>query len=140
MPTISLDELADAYQRTQRAITRAIETDAALERDRDIVDDGFFLLIFGQIERRITDLAVEKVERSAEKQYLRGRNAGFDRKIEIALRDQSDELKEDLTNWYGVRSDIAHGRSLASGIEIGPVLASAGEIDVLLVTIQQQSC
>jgi hypothetical protein len=138
MPAVGLDDLADTYQRAQQAITRAIENATALEQDQDIVDDGFFLLIFGQIERRITDLAVEMVNRAEEKEYLRGRNAPFDRKIGIALRDHADELKGDISTWYGVRNDIAHGKSLASGIEIGPVLARAREIDALLNAIQQQ--
>jgi hypothetical protein len=93
---VGLDDIANAYKRAQRAITRTLEdlneldalnAIAALEHDRNIIDVAFFVLIFGQIERRITDLAVQRVQREAEKDYLRGRNASFERRIEMALRD-----------------------------------------------------
>jgi hypothetical protein len=132
MFNIGLDELAEAYQRVQKAIARPLTDGIILESDPDVVDNGFFLLIFGQIERRITDLAVSKAQRQEEKTYWGGRSAPFDRKLEFALRDHGTALKDEIGNWYDDRSDIAHGRSLASGIEIGPVLARAREIDALL--------
>src|SRR5436309_9218865 len=72
MPAISLDGIANAYRRAQRSIVRGMEDAAdfdddarfaALELDQNIVDAAFFVLIFGQLERRITDLAVHKVKR-----------------------------------------------------------------------------
>lgn len=98
---ISFDDIDAAYRRARRSIMRGLEDAAdfdddaqfaALERDQDIVDAAFFVLIFGQLEKRITDLAVRKVYRQQEKNALRGHK--FEKRLEIALRDQPDLRKE----------------------------------------------
>jgi hypothetical protein len=72
MPDVSLDDIGLAYARVQRSIERGMEDAAdfgdelrwsALTRDQIIVDATFFILIFGQLERCITNLAVRKLNR-----------------------------------------------------------------------------
>jgi hypothetical protein len=58
----------------------------------------------------------------------------------MALRDQpNQDLKAEIELWYDTRSDVAHGRSLASGIEIGSVLDRARYLDAMLGGLQQNN-
>lgn len=137
--SINLDDIAGAYTRVQRSIIRGQEdaidfnNEEQLDtwaRDQNIVDAAFFVLIFGQLEGRITKLAARKVEREDQKNALR--DAKFIQRLKIALPHQED-LRDEIEDWYSVRSDPAHGRGIASGYEIGPLLARAREIDALLI-------
>jgi hypothetical protein len=64
-----------------------------------------------------------------QKQALR--EAKFEKRLELALRDKA-ELQDEIKGWYGIRNDAAHGASIASGYEIRPVLSRAREIDALI--------
>jgi len=141
MPAVSLDDIEKAYHRAQRSMSR--EIDEALEiiddaqfdawaRDKNIVDAGFFILIFGQLERRITDIAVHKVNGPKHQRALR--DAPFEKRLEIALRGQPD-LIEQIEDWYAVRNDPAHGQHIASGYDIPEVLARAREVDAILAAL-----
>jgi hypothetical protein len=138
MPVVSLDDLDNAYRRVRRSIARSMEDAAdfndnavfdALARDQNIVDAAFFVLIFGQLENRITILAVQKVQQVAKKNALR--DAKFEKRLEIALREHAD-LKSEIEDWYVVRSDVAHGGGIAAGYDIGAVLTKTRAIDKLL--------
>jgi len=138
MPVVSLDDLDNAYRRVRRSIARSME-DAAdfndnavfdtLARDQNIVDAAFFVLIFGQLENRITTLAIQKEQQETRKNALR--DAKFEKRLEIALRGHAD-LKNEIEDWYAVRNDVAHGRGIADGYDIGAVLSKARAIDKLL--------
>lgn len=137
MPALGLDELANAYRRTQRFITRGMEdalefNDEAqfdtLDQDRNIIDAAFFVLIFGQLERRITDLAIRKVQ---PQQRNAMREAKFEKRLEIALPND-ESLRDEIESWYSNRNAPAHGSGIASGYEIADVLARARQIDQLL--------
>ncbi|QXX73935.1 hypothetical protein [Methylovirgula sp. HY1] len=138
MAKIGLDELADAYKRVRRSIARNMEDAAdfdnqpifdALDKNQTIVDAAFFVLIFGQLENRINALAQQKISDSKQRQALR--EGKFEKRLEIALRNQSD-LRMEIEGWYRVRNDAAHGESIASGYEIEAVLERAREIEKLL--------
>jgi hypothetical protein len=142
MHAISLDDIGGTYARVSRSIERAMEDAAdfndgaryaALKRDQIIVDAAFFALIFGQIERRISELAARKVNRAKEKSALR--EAKFERRLEIALRDDR-VLRNEIAHWYSIRNAPAHGQGLASGYDIGKVLLTARVIDALLARLQ----
>lgn len=115
MARIGLNELAEAYKRVRRSINRSMEDAAdfdseamfdALHKDRLIVDAAFFILIFGQLENRINALAQQKITELSQRRALR--ESKFEKRLEIALRDQTS-LKTEIEGWYGVRSDAAHG-------------------------------
>jgi len=138
MAKIGLSELAQAYQRVERSIYRGMEDavdfndDArldVLERDQTIVDAAFFVLIFGQLENRITQLALQKDSRESHRQGLR--ESKFEKRLGLALRGRAD-LQAEIEGWYSIRNDVAHVESIASGYEIKTVLARAEEIDALL--------
>jgi hypothetical protein len=91
------------------------------------------VLIFGQIERLITELAARKVNRAEERSALR--EAKFERQLEIALRDER-VLRNEIADWYSLRNAPAHGQGIASGYGIGKVLLTARVIDALLASHQ----
>lgn len=89
---VSLDELESAYRRVSRALYRAQEDAldfvaeeiiAALEREQTIIDAAFFILIFGQIERRINELAATRLKRADQRAAIRERR--FEQRLGIAL-------------------------------------------------------
>ncbi len=138
MAKIGLDDLAQAYRRVERSIYRGMEDAVdfndevrldALDRDRTIVDAAFFVLIFGQLENRVTQLALQTVSEPKQQQALR--EAKFEKRLEIALRGRG-ELRREIKGWCSIRNDVAHGESIASGYEIKSVLSRAEEIDALL--------
>jgi hypothetical protein len=102
--------------------------------DQIIVDAAFFVLIFGQLERRITDLAVQKMKREEEKTALR--DARFERRLEIALGDDH-KLRLGVEEWYSVRSDVVHGERIAATYHVARVLARARQIEALLDRISR---
>jgi hypothetical protein len=70
--SVSLEELRAAYRRTSSRIYRIPEDgyDFGAE-DALIIDAAFFVLIFGQIENRINELAARKVA-AEQRRTLRG--------------------------------------------------------------------
>jgi hypothetical protein len=143
MLAISLDDIGGTYARVQRSIERAMEDAAdfgderrwsALVLDQIIVDAAFFVLIFGQLERRITDLAVQKMKREEEKTALR--DARFERRLEIALRDDH-KLRLGIEEWNSVRGDVVHSERIAATYHVARVLARARQIEALLDRISR---
>ncbi len=137
MSPLGLDELANAYRRVQRLITLGME-DALefdnedkfelLDKDRNIVDAAFFVLMFGQLERRITELAVQKVSGQSSRHKSAMREAKFEKRLAVALGNNPAMLKE-IEAWYALRNIPAHGSGIASGYEISAVLSRAQQID-----------
>jgi hypothetical protein len=124
---ISLDDLYGAYRRTSSRIYRILEDgyDFAVEhlivdtlaRDSLIVDAGFLVLVFGQIEARLNAIAEARMTSERDRDALR--ELGFDRRLLLALPAVEDaELRRDIANWSRIRNDAAHGRELTSGYVI----------------------
>jgi hypothetical protein len=138
MPSLELEQVVDSYRRTYRLVTRGIEDAAdwedqnkfdALARDRAIIDAAFFILVFAQIERRINDLAVRRLVRESEKKAIRDQK--FDKRLNLAL-PQNKDLRDELSAWYNLRSDPAHGRRYEEYYEMSAIIDRAFEIDRLL--------
>ena len=138
MPAVTLDQLANAYGRAQRAIARSMEDTldfineqifSALELDQNIVDAGFFVLIFGLLESRINLLAARTQGTQASKNAIR--EAKFEKRVEVALREHPN-LRTELDDWYSIRSDPAHGRGIAPAYDIAAVLERARQLEALL--------
>ena len=139
MAGVSLDDLAGAYRRVRRSIARGMEDAAdfddnaafdALARDQNIVDAAFFVLIFGQLENRITTLAMQNLQQPTKQSALRA--AKFAKRLDIALGGYLD-LKDGIEDWYVVRSNVAHGGEIAAGYDIGAILVKTRAIEKLLV-------
>ncbi len=105
-----------------------------LDRDRNIVEAAFFVLIFGQLERRVTELAVRKVSGQSVRHKAAMRDAKFERRLEVALGDDP-ALRTEIEAWYSVRNIPAHGSGIASGYEISAILSSARQIDKQLQAV-----
>jgi hypothetical protein len=137
--SITLGELRTAYRRTSSRIYRILEDGydfsaenfiiEALDRDALIIDAAFFVLIFGQIENRINELAARTVVEDR-RHILRERK--FEQRMGLALRGRDHKtLRDDIARWYDLRNDAAHGERLAR-YDIDAVLGRAGQLDAML--------
>ncbi|MBV9757558.1 MAG: hypothetical protein JO047_10925 [Alphaproteobacteria bacterium] len=137
---IGLDELAAAHRRVSRARDRALE-DAyefavedmvtALERDEVIVEAAFFLLIFGQIESRINELAKRRQRRAEAREAVR--ELPFERRLHMALPGRHrDTARQEIKRWYVLRNASAHGERLAADYRVAEILQRAKELDRLI--------
>jgi hypothetical protein len=138
--SISLEELRAAYRRTSSRIYRILEDGydfaveehiiEALNRDALIVDAAFFVLIFGQIENRINELAARKQE--TEQRRLALRELKFEKRMSLALHGSHNKIiRDEITGWYNLRNDAAHGEHLAQ-YNIPRVLERADQLDAML--------
>jgi len=139
--SISLGELQSAYRRTSSRIYRILEDgydfsaeDAlieALNRDALIIDAAFFVLIFGQMENRINELAARKMATDQKRRALREQK--FERRMNIALSGQDNKtVRDDIEGWYYLRNDAAHGERLAR-YNIEAVFERANQLDAMLM-------
>jgi hypothetical protein len=142
---IELDEIGSAYRRFLRDVSRRQE-DAldpvndnafeAAETDRRILQQGMFVLVWGRLEARINDHCALLLRRQYGGQRplseITGlvRKMGFDRRLAMAVPNPS--LKKRIGEWYDLRSDIAHGRSEQSGVDVTAIIAGVRELDTLL--------
>jgi hypothetical protein len=93
--SVSLGELRAAYKRTSIRIYRILEDGydfsaenaliEALDRDALIIDAAFFVLVFGQIENRINELAARRVA-IERRRALRGQK--FEQRMSLALHGE----------------------------------------------------
>lgn len=139
--SISLAELRAAYRRTSSRIYRILEDGydfssegaiiAALDRDALIIDAAFFVLIFGQIENRLNELAGRRVGTDAKRRRaLRGRK--FEQRLDLALQAPANqELRKEIASWYELRNDAAHGERLAN-YNIAAVFERADQLEAFL--------
>jgi hypothetical protein len=137
--SITLGELRAAYTRTSNRIYRILEDGydfsaedviiAALDRDALIIDAAFFVLLFGQIENRINELAARKVM-TEQRRALRDQK--FEKRMSLALPGRENKMvRDDFTRWYNLRNDAAHGEHLAE-YDINAVLERADQVDAML--------
>ena len=139
----SFDELEGAYRRVSRALYRAQE-DAldflaetiieALEREQTIIEAAFFILIFGQIEFRINELAAIRLTRSDQQAAIRERP--FRRRLAIALPGaRFNSTRNEMGGWYDRWNRVAHGETV-TGFDLGVIFRRARELEY---TIAQQT-
>jgi hypothetical protein len=119
---VSLEDLRAAYKRTSGRIYRILEDGydfgvadiiiGALDRDAQIIDAAFFVLVFGQVESRINELASRRVAMEQQRYALRAQR--FERRLGLALTGaQYRTVREELITLYRLRNDAAHGERLA---------------------------
>jgi hypothetical protein len=137
--SVSLGELRAAYKRASNRIYRILEDGydfsaenaliEALDRDALIIDAAFFVLVFGQIENRINELAARRVA-TEQRRALRGQR--FEQRMSLALPGRDHRaVRDDIARWYNLRNDAAHGERLATH-NIDGVLERADQLDAML--------
>lgn len=103
----------------------------ALERNQIILDAAFFVLIFGQVESRINELASSRLGRSDQRAAMR--EARFERRLLTALPGPVwAGVREELGSWYKTRNRVAHGEAVAGGYNLSGIFSRARELDELL--------
>jgi len=137
--SITLGELRAAYRRTSSRIYRILEDGydfsaensiiEALNRDALIIDAAFFVLVFGQIENRLNELAARKV--AMDRRHTL-REQKLERRLGLALHGRDHKtLRDDIARWYNLRNDAAHGERLEN-YDIDAVLGRADQLDAML--------
>jgi hypothetical protein len=152
--TADFDRLGRAYRRlaadTGRRIDFAcdIDSDDALriaEEERSFLDQAFFVLLFGALERQMNLLAVAR--QNDEDRRTAMRNAPFERRLEAATRVATESIgaartadivsaHERILGWYEIRNQIAHGEPPTSLLDVVALLRQAAAISALLSEVQ----
>jgi hypothetical protein len=139
---VGLRDIAGAYRRVLARIYRILEDGydftaddriiATLDRDALVIDAAFFLLIFGQVENRLNELAARRAGGDGARQAA-VREAKFTRRLALALPGENYRpLRAEIAAWYDLRSDAAHGERLTSGYEVALALQRAFELDAMV--------
>jgi hypothetical protein len=137
---IALGDLRAAYRRISGRIYRILEDGYdfsaedrlidVLDRDALIVDAAFFVLIFGQIENRINELAGRKL--TTERQRLALRDTKFGRRMGMTLPGPDNKaVRDEIESWYGLRSEAAYCERLTT-YNIANVFDRADQLESLL--------
>jgi len=138
---VTLRDLEGTYKRVTSRIYRLLEDGydfaveeqiiAILDMDARIVDAAFFVLIFGQIENRLNELALRRLRTERERNAIR--EARFQRRLETALPGADNkDLRKTISGWYDLRSDAAHGERLHERYNVAAVFERAFELDALV--------
>lgn len=136
---IGLDAIESAYRRISRAAYRAVEEAydfvaeeiiSALEQDQAILDAAFFILVFGQLERRIDQFAGAIPQPQP---LARGRQKNFGSRLGTALPGKGQRLRRrEIEQWYALRNRAAHGEEIAAGYNLRAIIARARELEAEL--------
>ena len=151
-----LDSLTRSYTRLSRDVGGRIEFACDLdsqdalgvaEKEKDHLDQAFFILGFSALEKKITLLASARL--AAPEQRTGMRNAGFDRRLESAVKVArevlgtapewaSSEILSTIKSWYDIRNDIAHGDPPTQLFDVPPVIYLADAIAATLDDVLSQ--
>jgi hypothetical protein len=145
---ISLYDLRGAYERVSSRIYRILEDgyDFAvddriidtLNRDALIVDAAFLVLIFGQIENRLNELALQRAGAGSGRRRAM-REEKFEKRLDTALPGpDSETLRRQISGWYDIRSDAAHGERLNDDYNVATVFTRAFELETLVAALLDQ--
>jgi hypothetical protein len=145
-----LDSLTRSYTRLSRDVGGRIEFACDLdsaealtiaEREKDHLDQAFFVLSFSALEKKITLLASARQATADQRTAMRG--APFDKRLESAVKVAREGLGTDpewasgarlstIRNWYDIRSEIAHGDPPTQLVDVSPVIYLADDIATTL--------
>jgi hypothetical protein len=139
---VTLLDLSGTYRRVSSRIYRILEDGydfavderiiETLDRDARIVDVAFFVLIFGQVESRLNELAARRVGKDKRTQTAI-REAKFEKRLKLALPDSEHQpIRGEIAAWYELRSDAAHGERLTYSYNVATVFDRAFELDALV--------
>jgi hypothetical protein len=139
---VTLFDLSGTYRRVSNRIYRILEDGydfavdeqiiETLDRDALIVDAAFFVLIFGQIENRLNELAIRRLGKDKKRQAAI-RDAKFEKRLALASPAPEDEpIRQEIEGWHKLRSDAAHGERLTSTYNVATVFERAFALDALV--------
>jgi hypothetical protein len=115
------------------------------EEERNFLDQSFFVLLFGVLERQINQLAMARSPDA--KQRTAMRSAKLKNRLDAATKVASEiagtELANSITSargtileWYDTRNDIAHGEAPTTLVDIAGLLQRAKAISMLFDEVQ----
>jgi hypothetical protein len=139
-----LDSLARSYARLSGDVGGRInfacdlDNEDALrvaEQEKAHLDQGFFVLTFGALERHITSLACARFAEEARRTAMR--DADISKRWDAAAKVAREILgtdvawdahKGEVLSWYKIRSDIAHGRLQSAQVDLPAIIYRADDI------------
>jgi hypothetical protein len=91
---------------------------AIAEEERGYLDQAFFVLMFGILEKQVNLLAVARTSGIGRRMAMR--EAAFENRLDAATKVASEvrpgaaaeeirHSREQFLGWYGIRNDVAHG-------------------------------
>jgi hypothetical protein len=115
------------------------------EEERNFLDQSFFVLLFGVLERQINQLAMARLPSQERRTAMR--SAKFENRLDAATKVASEIVGTERANsitsargkileWYETRSDIAHGEALTTLVDIAGLLQQAKVISTLFDEVQ----
>lgn len=149
-----LDRLGRAYKRlaadtgSRMDFACDIGSDDALkvaEEERYFLDQSFFVLLFGVLERQINQLAMARLPDEERRAAMR--SARFERRLDTATKVAAEivgteragsitSAREKTAEWYETRSDIAHGEAPTALVDMAGLLQQAKAISALFDEVQ----
>jgi hypothetical protein len=112
---------------------------AAAEQEKSYLQQAFFVIGFGALERQITLLASAKLADPYRAAAMR--DAPFERRLEIAIKVAQEALNARIVwgaaapairSWYGIRNEIAHGQPATQLFDVLEVIYCANEVAATL--------
>jgi hypothetical protein len=105
-----------------------------IERHVRINDAAYFILCWGQLESRLNDVCEQAVRRRRQSSDWEVRRAWdahdpdrprakFEDRAALVL-DREGPAYREMIKWYGERNRLAHGRSLATALDIPSIIAA----------------
>lgn len=149
-----LDSLTRSYTRLSRDVGGRIDfacdsnsPDAlsVAEREKEHLDQAFFVLSFSALEKKITLLASARLSVAGPRAAMR--EAGFDKRLESAIKVAREALGiapewgsgarlSNIKSWYAIRNEIAHGDSPTQLFDVPPVIYLADAIAATLDEVE----
>jgi hypothetical protein len=150
-----LDRLGKAYRRlaadTGSRIDFANDADsdalrAIAEEEKSYLDQAFFVLMFGVLEKQVSLLAVART--AGVERRMAMRRAAFEKRLDVAIKvasevrpggaaEEAANAKDLFLDWYGIRNDIAHGEPSTELLDLVGLLHRAKAMSALLGDVQR---
>ena len=112
-----------------------------ITKQQRINDSAYFILAWGQLEAQINEECVKAIVRRKDNSNWEMRRAWdsfdegrlrmrFEDRVALLLdrADSKSAAYRDTINLYGQRNQVAHGKSLATGIDVPAVISQLYQI------------
>jgi len=151
----ALEDLVRSYRRLSADVGSRVNfaCDASSEdafslalREKDHLDQAFFVLCFAALEKQINLLA--SARQSEAMRITAMREAKFEQRVDAAIKVAIEVLgsqpewankSSEIDNWYDIRNDVAHGEPPTVSFEVPTVVDLATKIAVTLEEVKTRS-
>lgn len=115
------------------------------EEERSFLDQAFFILIFGALEKQIGLLASARLHAADRRDAMR--DAAFEKRLGTAVKVAIEVLERvraasiesvqaKIAEWYELRNQIAHGEAPTDLVDVVAVLEQAKTMSELFAEVR----